>query len=55
MQGFFFRRSSLDCSAFLSETVETGDKNRDDLRCTQMSLVISMRLFSVMTEMMHVR
>ena len=33
------------CSqAFLAETVETGDKNRDDFHCMQMSLVMSMRL-----------
>ena len=25
------------------ETVETGDKNRDDFHCMQMSLVMSMR------------
>ena len=30
--------------AFLAETVETGDKNRDDFHCTQMSLLMSMRL-----------
>ena len=29
--------------AFLAETVETRNKNRDDLRCMQMSLVMSMR------------
>ena len=28
--------------AFLAETVETGDKNRDDFHCMQMSLVMSM-------------
>ena len=28
---------------FLAETVETGDKNRDDFYCMQMSLVMSMR------------
>ena len=27
--------------AFLAETVETGDKNRDDFHCMQMSLVMS--------------
>ena len=33
------------CSqAILAETVETGDKNRDDFYCIQMSLVTSMRL-----------
>jgi len=26
-----------------TETVETGDKNRDDFHCMQMSLVMSMR------------
>ena len=29
---------------FLAETVETGDKNRDDFHCMQMSFVMSMRL-----------
>ena len=29
--------------AFLAETVENGDKNRDDFHCMQMSLMISMR------------
>ena len=29
--------------AFLAETVETGDKNRDDFDCVQMSLVMTMR------------
>ena len=29
--------------AFLAETVETGDKNRDDFHCMQMSLVMSMQ------------
>ena len=44
MQAFSFRRSSLDCShAFLPETVKTGIKNRDDLRCMQISLVMSIR------------
>ena len=33
---FFFRRPFLDCRPrFLAETVETGDKKRDDLRCMQ--------------------
>ena len=27
---------------FLTETMETGDKNRDDFQCMQMSLVMSM-------------
>ena len=32
------------CSqAFLTETVETGDKIRDDFHCIQMSLVMSTR------------
>ena len=43
----FFCRSvakSGACSqAFLTETVATGDKIRDDFHCMQMSLVISMR------------
>ena len=29
--------------AFLAETVETGDKNRDDFHCMQMTLVMNMR------------
>ena len=29
--------------AFLAETVETGDKNRDDFHCVQMSLMMSMQ------------
>ena len=29
--------------ALLAETVETGDKNRHDFHCMQMSLVMSMR------------
>ena len=28
--------------AFLAKTVETGDKNRDDFHCMEMSLVMSM-------------
>ena len=28
--------------AFIAETVKTGDKNRDDIYCMQMSLVMSM-------------
>ena len=43
----FFCRSVAKrgaCSqAFLTETVETGDKIRDDFHCMQMSLVMSMR------------
>ena len=36
--------TTTPCSqAFLAETVETGDKNGDDFRCMQMSLVMSMR------------
>ena len=39
---FFFRRSvakrGLSSQAFLMETVETGDKNRDDFHCMQMTL-----------------
>ena len=44
---FIFCRSVAKmgaCSkAFLTETVETGDKIRDDFHCMQMSLVMSMR------------
>ena len=29
--------------AFLAKTVETGNKNRSDFHCMQMSLVMSMR------------
>ena len=47
MQAFFFRVSPPSdrpwSQAFLAETVETGDKNRDDFHCMQMSLVMSMR------------
>ena len=46
LKAFFFRVSSPNgrpqSQAFLAETVETGDKNRDDFHCTQMSLVMSM-------------
>ena len=44
---FFFFLWSLNgrpySQAFLAETVENGDKNRDDFHCMQMSLMISMR------------
>ena len=40
--------------SFLAKTVETGDKNRDDFNCMEMSLVMRMRFFSAMTEMTHV-
>ena len=47
MEAYFFRRSVAkrgECSqAFLTETVGTGDKNRDDFHCMQKSLVMSMR------------
>ena len=47
MEAYFFRRSVAKrgaCSqAFLTETVGTGDKNRDDFHCMQKSLVMSMR------------
>ena len=52
MQAFFLfflfsSRSSPNgrpwSQAFLEETLETGDKNHDDFRCMQMSLVMSMR------------
>jgi len=45
MQAFFFSvcQSISESQAFLAETVETGDKNRDDFHCIQMSLVMSMR------------
>ena len=39
---------------FLVKTVETGDKNRDDFLCLEMSLVMRMQFISVMTEMTHV-
>ena len=50
MQAFFlfFRRSSPNgrpwSQAFPAETVETGDKNRDDFLCIKISLVMSMRI-----------
>ena len=44
MQAFFFvGLPQIVGHAFLAETVETRDKNRDDPRCMQMSLVMSMR------------
>ena len=47
MEAYFFRRSVAKrgaCSqASLTETVGTGDKNRDDFHCMQTSLVMSMR------------
>ena len=46
MQPFFSRRFVVKrrtCSqASLTETVETGDENRDDFHCMQISLVINM-------------
>ena len=35
--------------------METGDKNRDDFHCMEMSLVMRMQFISAMTEMTHVR
>ena len=46
---FLFRWAPIraPCSqALLAETVETGDKNRDDFYRIQMSLVMSMQLIS---------
>ena len=47
MEAYFLRRSVAKrgaCSqASLTETVGTGDKNRDDFHCMQTSLVMSMR------------
>ena len=46
MQAFFFGFSSNGwpwSQAFIAETVETGDKNRDDFCCMQMSLLMSKR------------
>ena len=44
---FFFRVSVAngrsESQAFLAETGETGDNNRDDFYCMQKSLVIRMR------------
>ena len=34
--------------------METGDKNRDDFHCMEMSLVMRMQFISAMTEMTHV-
>ena len=43
----FFRKSDANgrpySQAFLTETVVTGDKNRHDFHCMQMSLVMSMQ------------
>ena len=55
MQSFFFCRWDLVCRpALLAKTVETGDKNRDDFHCMEMSLVMRMQFISAMTEMTHV-
>ena len=47
MQSFFFFVGLPNgwpwSQALLAETVKTGDKNRDDFRCLQMSIVKSMR------------
>ena len=51
MQSFFFVDGIVCClfvglfvgHGFLAKTVETGDKNRGDFHCMQMSLVMSMR------------
>ena len=47
MQSFFFLffvgGTKFVGHAFLSKTVETGDKNRGNFHCMQMSLVMSMR------------
>ena len=48
MWAFFFFRVSVangrsESQAFLAETLETGDNNRDDFFCMQMTLVIRMR------------
>ena len=41
---FFISDSNFSFKwSFLRETVETGDKNRDDFHCMQMSFVMSMR------------
>ena len=44
---FFFssvrREKGVGSQAFLTATVETGDKNCDDFHCMQMSLLMSMR------------
>ena len=44
---FFVRWAPIgrpSSQTFPAETVETGDKNRDDFHCIQMRLVMSMRL-----------
>ena len=51
LQAVFFssylvHKGELLSEAFLPETVETGDKNRDD-HCRQMRLVMSMRFIFV--------
>ena len=55
MQAFFFffwlfflgrwsvAKRGVCSQEFLTETLEPGDKNRDDFYCMQMNLVISMR------------
>ena len=40
---FFVGPSQKGSQAFLTETLETGNKNREDFHCMQMSLVMSMR------------
>ena len=58
MQTFFFRwyvaKRRANSQAFLTETVETGDKNCNDFHCMQMSLAGACGLFSEMTEITHV-
>ena len=52
---FFFFLSDLVCRPpFLAKTVETGDKNRNDFHCMEMSLVMRIQFISAMTEMTHV-
>ena len=56
MQAFFLRvrgKKGSYFQAFLAETVETGDKNRDDFHCMQMSLVMTMRFIFGVTKMTH--
>ena len=66
MQGFVWvislaclsRARLLKCSRFFFSVgpslLETGDKNRDDFLCMEMSLVMRMQFISAMTEMTHV-
>ena len=40
--------------AFLAETVKTGDKNRDDFRCMQINLVMSIKCLEMTARAMFI-